>query len=85
MVVQEKVIVRLKNGLQARPASFFVQEANRFSSEIFIGKRNQKLNAKSIIGIMSLGIASGTEVVIGAEGFDEEQAVDRLKQLLSEE
>lgn len=79
------VIVKLKTGLHARPAAMFVQEANKFSSEIFVEKNEKKVNAKSIMGIMSLAISTGTEVVISAEGSDSEQAVEALSALVSKE
>lgn len=70
--------VRLKTGLQARPAALFVQEANRFSSDIFIEKDGKKVNAKSIMGLMSLAINSGSEITLIAEGNDEEEALEAL-------
>jgi catabolite repression HPr-like protein len=63
----------------------FVQEANKFSSEVFVEKDEKKVNAKSIMGIMSLAISSGTEVVISAEGADSEQAVNALAVLVGKE
>src|SRR5690606_38389535 len=79
------VVVKLKTGLHARPAALFVQEANKFSSEVFVEKDEKKVNAKSIMGIMSLAISSGTEVNIIAEGADAEQAVKALVALVSKE
>ncbi|MGZ0051856.1 HPr family phosphocarrier protein [Brevibacillus gelatini] len=84
-MVQQQVVVQLKTGLQARPAAFFVQEANRFVSEVFVEKGNKKVNAKSIMGIMSLAISSGTEITILAEGPDASQAVSSLASLVSKE
>jgi catabolite repression HPr-like protein len=84
-MIKQPVVVRLKTGLHARPAALFVQEANKFSAEIFVEKGDKKVNAKSIMGIMSLAISSGTEVVISAEGSDAEQAVNALVQLVSKE
>ncbi|QQE74045.1 HPr family phosphocarrier protein [Brevibacillus composti] len=84
-MVQQQVVVKLKTGLQARPAAFFVQEANRFVSEIFVEKGNKKVNAKSIMGIMSLAISSGTEITISAEGPDATQAVTSLSNLVGKE
>jgi catabolite repression HPr-like protein len=78
-LAQQQAVVRLKTGLQARPAAFFVQEANRYAAEIFIEKENKKVNAKSIMGIMSLAVSSGSEIVISAEGPDAEEAVNGLK------
>lgn len=79
------VVVKLKTGLHARPAALFVQEANKFSSEVFVEKDEKKVNAKSIMGIMSLAISSGTEIYISAEGSDAEQAVIALSELVSKE
>lgn len=79
------VVVKLKTGLHARPAALFVQEANKFSSEIFVEKNEKKVNAKSIMGIMSLAISSGTEVILSAEGSDAEQAVNALAAFVSKE
>lgn len=84
-MVRQQVRVNLKTGLQARPAAFFVQEANRFASEIFVEKDTKKVNAKSIMGIMSLAISSGTEITISAEGPDASQAVTNLTNLVSRE
>ncbi|CAI8910400.1 MULTISPECIES: HPr family phosphocarrier protein [Brevibacillus] len=84
-MVQQQVVVQLKTGLQARPAAFFVQEANRFASEVFVEKGTKKVNAKSIMGIMSLAISSGTEITILAEGPDASQAVTSLTNLVSKE
>ena len=77
-MTKQPVVVRLKTGLHARPAALFVQEANKFSSEVFVEKDDKKVNAKSIMGIMSLAISSGTEVTISEDGSDAEQAVTAL-------
>ena len=84
-MVREQVIVNLKSGLQARPAAFFVQEANRYASEIFVEKDNKKVNAKSIMGIMSLAVGSGSTITISAEGPDASEAVTNLKALVEKE
>jgi catabolite repression HPr-like protein len=84
-MTRRPAVVRLKTGLHARPAALFVQEANKFSSDIYVEKDEKKVNAKSIMGIMSLAISSGTEVYIIAEGSDSEQAVDALVALVSKE
>lgn len=84
-MVEKKVTVQLETGLHARPAALFVQEANKFASDIFVVKGNKKVNAKSIMGIMSLAISTGTEVFISAEGSDAEQAVNALVTLVSKE
>ncbi|AIG28588.1 HPr family phosphocarrier protein [Brevibacillus sp. 7WMA2] len=84
-MVQQRVMVKLKTGLQARPAAFFVQEANRYRSEIYVEKDNKKVNAKSIMGIMSLAISSGTEITILASGDDAQMAVDTLAGLINKD
>ncbi|MCU5654950.1 HPr family phosphocarrier protein [Bacillus mycoides] len=77
-MVQKLVKVALKNGLQARPAALFVQEANRFHADIFIEKDGKTVNAKSIMGIMSLAIGTGSMITITTEGSDAEEALEAL-------
>lgn len=84
-MIKHPVTVRLKTGLHARPAALFVQEANKYSSELFVEKDDKKVNAKSIMGIMSLAISTGTEITISAEGADAEQAANALVSLVSKE
>lgn len=84
-MAERTAIVNLHTGLHARPAALFVQEANRFVSEIFVAKQGKSVNAKSIMGIMSLAISSGTEITLRAEGPDAEQAVKRLAEMVERE
>ncbi|MDR6225646.1 HPr family phosphocarrier protein [Desmospora profundinema] len=84
-MAEKRVTVNLKTGLHARPAALFVQEANKFSSEIFVGKENKKVNAKSIMGIMSLAVANGSEIDILAEGDDAAEAVEALAAIVVKE
>lgn len=77
-MVENSVKVDLDTGLQARPAAKFVQEANRYSSHLFLEKDGKKVNAKSIMGLMSLAIANGEEIKIIADGPDEEDALNHL-------
>ncbi|MCL6454835.1 MAG: HPr family phosphocarrier protein [Alicyclobacillus sp.] len=84
-MAEKRVVVKLRSGLLARPAALFVQEANRFSCEIFVEKDGKSVNAKSIMGIMSLAIAHGQEVVIKADGSDAEQAVSRLAEMIAKD
>jgi catabolite repression HPr-like protein len=84
-MVEEKVEVKLKTGLQARPAALFVQEANRFSSDVFLEKDGKKVNAKSIMGLMSLAIGSGSVIQLIAEGNDEKEAVEELAKYIEQE
>lgn len=84
-MVENQVEVKLKTGLQARQAALFVQEANRFAADVFLEKEGKKVNAKSIMGVMSLAVARGTIVTLSAEGDDAEQAVTSLTALIEHE
>ncbi|MCM3612426.1 HPr family phosphocarrier protein [Planococcus sp. MERTA32b] len=84
-MVEKQVSVQLKSGLQARQAALFVQEANRYNSDVYLEKEGKKVNAKSIMGIMSLAISKGTDVQISADGSDEESAVEALAALIEKE
>ena len=76
------VIVQNQVGLHARPATFFIQKANEFKSSIWIEKEERRVNAKSLLGILSLGIVGGTQIRVIADGADEEAAVDGLIELV---
>ncbi|GED57888.1 HPr family phosphocarrier protein [Brevibacillus formosus] len=80
---ERQVIVQLAQGLHARPASLFVKVAASFSSEIELNKDEKKVNAKSIIGVMSLAVSKGQSVVLTADGADAEQALDALERVLA--
>ncbi|HSI66671.1 MAG TPA: HPr family phosphocarrier protein [Planococcus sp. (in: firmicutes)] len=84
-MVEKQVTVQLKSGLQARQAALFVQEANRYNSDVYLEKDQKKVNAKSIMGIMSLAISKGTEVKILADGSDEAKAVEALSGIIEKE
>mgnify|MGYP001770221900 CR=1 FL=1 len=84
-MIEKQVEVTLKTGLQARPAAFFVQEANRFSSDIFLEKDGKKVNAKSIMGLMSLAVNSGSVITLSANGKDEEEAIEALIKFVQKE
>jgi catabolite repression HPr-like protein len=84
-MLEKKVTVQLKNGLQARPAALFVQEANRYSSEVILVKDEKKVNAKSIMGIMSLAVGHGTEVTLQVTGPDEAEALEALQAFIESE
>ncbi len=81
-MAERKVTVQNKTGLHARPAALFVQKANQFKSEIHIIKDSKEINAKSIMGVMSLGVGQGTVILIRADGEDAQQAVDALVELV---
>ncbi len=80
--VEKNVTILNKTGLHARPAAVFVQVANKFESEISVKKGKQKVNGKSIMGILMLAAGQGQQVTIYAEGVDAEQAVNELEKLL---
>ncbi|WP_243290346.1 HPr family phosphocarrier protein [Bacillus sp. FJAT-47783] len=84
-MIEKKVEVRLKTGLQARPAAIFVQEANKFSSDVFLEKEGKKVNAKSIMGLMSLAISSGSVITLIADGNDEVEAIKALANYVQQE
>ena len=78
----KEVIVRCESGLHNRQATYFVQKANEFQSSIWLESKNRKMNAKSLLGIMSLGIVTGAIVTLSAEGPDAEDAVNALDTML---
>ncbi|WP_255585145.1 HPr family phosphocarrier protein [Virgibacillus saliphilus] len=83
-MVDRTVTVELESGLQARPAALFVQEANRYGAHLFLEKEGKRVNAKSIMGLMSLAITRGEDIMIIADGDDEEIALDHLVRFVSE-
>ena len=76
------VTVENQVGLHARPATFFIQKANEFKSSIWVEKEERRVNAKSLLGVLSLGIMGGTSIRIIADGGDEEDAVNGLVYLV---
>ena len=78
----KEVVVRCESGLHNKQATYFVQKANEFESSIWIESANRKMNAKSLLGIMSLGIVTGATVTLRAMGADAENAVNALETLL---
>ncbi len=81
-MVNKKVTVTNRVGLHARPATFFIQKANEFKSSIWVEHDDRRVNAKSLLGILSLGIVKDTEIDIIANGADEKEAVEALVALL---
>lgn len=84
-MITREVTINNQVGLHARPATFFIQKANEFKSAIWIEKEDRRVNAKSLLGVLSLGIVKGTTVSIIADGVDEIQAVDTLADLIDRE
>lgn len=79
----KEVEVQNQVGLHARPATFFIQKANEFKASIWVEKDERKVNAKSLLGVLSLGITKGTTINIIADGNDEEEAVVTLVNLIA--
>ena len=81
-MISKEVVIDNQVGLHARPATFFIQKANEFKSSIWVEKEERRVNAKSLLGVLSLGIVKGTAVKISAEGADEEAAIETLSALI---
>ena len=82
-MIQKSIQIKLETGLEARPVAMLVQVASQFDSTIYLGSDNRKVNAKSIRGMMSMGLESGAEVVVTADGTDEETAVAQIEKFLT--
>lgn len=82
-MIQKSMQIQLANGLEARPVAVLVQKASMFDSKIYIEAEGKKVNAKSIMGMISLGLNAGEEVTVIAEGTDEGAAVDSLEEYIS--
>lgn len=81
-VISKEVTINNQVGLHARPATFFIQKANEFKSSIWIEREERRVNAKSLLGVLSLGIVKGTAVNIVADGVDENEAIATLSELI---
>ena len=82
-MITKDITIRLENGLEARPVAMLVQEASKYESSVYLEAGTKKVNAKSIMGMMSLGLNAGEEVTVIAEGTDEGAAVDSLEEYIS--
>ncbi len=81
-MISREVTITNTIGLHARPATFFIQKANSFKSSIWVEKEDRKVNAKSLLGVLSLGIAQGMTITLLAEGSDEDEALAGLAELV---
>ena len=81
-MISKEIVVRCESGLHNRQATYFVQKANEFDCSIWLESASRKMNAKSLLGIMSLGIVTGSTVIVSADGSDAEAAVNALETLL---
>ncbi len=84
-MISRSVTISNSVGLHARPATFFVQKANCYKSSIWVEKEDCRVNAKSLLGVLSLGISKGTEITVIADGADEAEAIDGLVALVDGE
>ena len=82
-MLKKSMKIQLKNGLEARPVAVLVQVASQHESSVYIESEGKKVNAKSIMGMMSLGLDSGEGVTVIADGKDEEEAVANIEKFLS--
>jgi phosphotransferase system HPr (HPr) family protein len=82
--MEKQVVISNGTGLHARPASLFVAEATRFQSNVFVEFNGKRVNAKSILGLLTLGITKGKTITIVTEGSDEEEALNALSKLVEE-
>ena len=82
-MTKKVVEIKLQNGLEARPVAMLVQVASRYDSSVYLETCGKKVNAKSIMGMMTLGLVPGEEVTVTADGADEEEAIHSIEQYLS--
>ena len=84
-MIQKSVQIKLEGGLEARPVAMLVQVASQYDSSVYIESANKKVNAKSIMGVLLLGIKQGESIYVLANGVDEKEALDALEELASKE
>lgn len=82
-MIKKPITIRLSSGLEARPVAMLVQVASQYESEIYVESGRKKVNAKSIMGMMTLGLDNGEEVTVTANGKDEIEAMDGVEKYLS--
>ena len=82
-MIKKPITVQLANGLEARPVALLVQVARQYESKIYVETENKKVNAKSIMGMMTLGLNAGESVVVSADGTDEQAAIENIEKYLS--
>ena len=78
-MIQREVTITNSSGLHARPATFFIQKANTYRSSVWVVKDDRKVSAKSLLGVLSIGIAKGMTITLAADGEDEKEAIDGLR------
>jgi catabolite repression HPr-like protein len=83
IMTKKEITVQLDSGLETRPVAFLVQMASQFESEVYLEMENRRVNAKSIMGMMTLGLDTGAEVTVSTNGSDEQEAMDRIEAYLT--
>ena len=81
-MISKNVTIQNNVGLHARPATFFIQKANTYQSSVWVEKEDRRVNAKCLLGVLSLGITKGMTVTLIADGSDEKEAIDGLAELI---
>lgn len=81
-MITKKMTIKLPNGLEARPAALLVQVASQYESSVYVESEDKKINAKSIMGMMTLGLAAGEEIQITVDGKDEEDAMENIEKYI---
>ena len=81
-MISKNVTIQNNVGLHARPATFFIQKANTYQSSVWVEKEDRRVNAKSLLGVLSLGITKGMTVTLIADGSDEKESIDGLAELI---
>lgn len=82
-MIKQEITIQISEGLEARPVALLVQVASQYGSEIYVESDNKKVNAKSIMGMMTLGLYAGETVTVSANGEDEEEALANIEKFLS--
>ncbi|MBQ5446253.1 MAG: HPr family phosphocarrier protein [Lachnospiraceae bacterium] len=84
-MITKNMKIEIRTGLEARPIAVFVQKASQFDSAIYVEYDNKRVNAKSIMGMMTLGLPAGEEIKVSADGNDEQDAIDEIEKFLENE
>ena len=82
-MIKKPITIQIASGLEARPVALLVQVASQYESKIYVEDGSRKVNAKSIMGMMSLGLSTGESIVVSAEGSDEQSAIENIERYLS--
>ena len=82
-MIKKPVMIQIRNGLEARPVALLVQVASQYESEIYVESEARRVNAKSIMGMMTLGLNAGESITVTANGGDEKEAIDNIEKYLS--